>query len=31
VEMPSLSEYERQQKAIIGNHETEPVAQSVAA
>ena len=31
VEMPSLSEYERQQKAIIGNHETEPVTQSVAA
>jgi integrase len=31
VEMPSLSEYERQQKAIIGNHETELVTQSVAA
>jgi integrase len=31
VEMPSLSEYERQQKAIIGSHETEPVTQSVAA
>jgi integrase len=31
VEMPSLSEYERQQKAIIGNLNTEPVAQSVAA
>ena len=31
VEMPSLSEYERQQKAIIGNHETEPVARCVAA
>jgi integrase len=31
VEMPSLSEYERQQKAIIGNHETEPSTQSVAA
>ena len=31
VEMPSLSEYERQQKAIIGNHETEPATQSVAA
>ena len=31
VEMPSLSEYERQQKAIIGNHETESVTQSVAA
>ena len=31
VEMPSLSEYERQQKAIIGNHETRPATQSVAA
>jgi len=31
VEMPSLSEYERQQKAIIAGHETEPVTQSVAA
>jgi integrase len=31
VEMPSLSEYERQQKAIIASHETEPVTQSVAA
>jgi integrase len=31
VEMPSLSEYERQQKAIIGNHEAEPVARSVGA
>jgi integrase len=31
VEMPSLSEYERQQKAIIGCHETKPVTQSVAA
>jgi integrase len=31
VEMPSLSEYERQQKAIIGNLNTEPVTQSVAA
>jgi len=29
VEMPSLSEYERQQKAIIGNHRTEPVAQAI--
>ncbi len=31
VEMPSLSEYERQQKSIIASHETEPVTQSVAA
>ena len=31
VEMPSLSEYERQQKAIIGSHNPEPAAQSVAA
>jgi len=29
VEMPSLSEYERQQKAMIGNHSTEPSAQTV--
>jgi integrase len=31
VEMPSLSEYERQQKAIIGSRRTEPAAQSVTA
>ena len=31
VEMPSLSEYERQQKAITGSRETEPAAQSVSA
>ena len=31
VEMPSLSEYERQQKAIIGNRNTEPAASAVAA
>jgi integrase len=31
VEMPSLSEYEKQQKAIIGSHNPEPAAQSVAA
>ena len=31
VEMPALSEYERQQKAIIGNRNTEPAAQAVAA
>jgi integrase len=31
VEMPALSEYERQQQAIIGNLNTEPVTQSVAA
>ena len=31
VEMPALSEYERQQKAIIGSHNPEPAAQSVAA
>jgi integrase len=31
VEMPSLSEYERQQKAIIGNRNTEPSASAVAA
>ena len=31
VEMPSLSEYERQQKAIIGNRNTEPAAPAVAA
>lgn len=28
VEMPSLSEYERQQKAIIGNSKVEPAAQT---
>jgi hypothetical protein len=31
VEMPSLSEYERQQKAITESHEIEPVTQNVAA
>ena len=31
VEMPALSEYERQQKAIIGSHNPEPAAQNVAA
>jgi integrase len=31
VEMPSLSQYERQQKAIIGNRNTEPAAPGVAA
>ncbi len=31
VEMPALSEYEKQQKAIIGSHSTEPAAQNVAA
>ena len=31
VEMPSLSEYEKQQKAIIGSHNPEPAAQNVAA
>jgi hypothetical protein len=31
VEMPSLSDYERRQKAIIGSHETEPVTQNIAA
>jgi integrase len=31
VEMPSLSEYERQQKVIIRSHETKQVTQSVAA
>jgi integrase len=31
VEMPSLSEYERQQKAVIGNRNTEPAAPGVAA
>jgi integrase len=31
VEMPSLSEYERQQKSIIGSRGTEIVTQSVAA
>ena len=30
VEMPALSEYERQQKAIIGNRNTEPAAQAAA-
>lgn len=29
VEMPALSEYERQQKAIIGNRTSEPTAQAV--
>jgi integrase len=29
VEMPALSEYERQQKAIIGNRNTKPAAQAV--
>jgi hypothetical protein len=31
VEMPSLSEYERQQKSIIGSRGTEIVTQSVTA
>jgi hypothetical protein len=31
VEMPSLSEYERQQKTITGNRNTEPAAKAVAA
>jgi integrase len=31
VEMPALSEYEKQQKAIIGSHNPEPAAQNVAA
>ncbi|MGO9001394.1 MAG: tyrosine-type recombinase/integrase, partial [Limisphaerales bacterium] len=31
VEMPSLSEYEKQQKAIIGSHNPEPAPQNVAA
>lgn len=31
VEMPALSEYEKQQKAIICNRNTEPAAQAVAA
>ena len=31
VEMPSLSEYERQQRAITAGHETKPVTQRVAA
>jgi hypothetical protein len=31
VEMPSLSEYERQQKVIIGSHNPEPAAKAVAA
>ena len=31
VEMPSLSEYERQQKAIVGNRNPEPAAKAVAA
>jgi hypothetical protein len=31
VEMPSLSEYERQQKTIIGNRNPEPAAKAVAA
>jgi len=31
VEMPSLSEYERQQKAIIGNPSSEPTAQAANA
>jgi integrase len=31
VEMPSLSEYERQQKAIIGNRNPEPAAQAATA
>jgi integrase len=31
VEMPALSEYERQQKAIIGNQTTEPAAQTIDA
>jgi integrase len=31
VEMPSLSEYEKQQKAIVGNRNPEPAAKAVAA
>jgi integrase len=31
VEMPALSEYEKQQKAIIGNQNPNPAAQNVAA
>ena len=31
VEMPALSEYEKQQKAIIGSHNPEPAAQNVVA
>ena len=31
VEMPALSEYEKQQKAIIGNHNLAPATQSVTA
>jgi integrase len=31
VEMPALSEYEKQQKAIIGNRNPEPAVQNVAA
>ncbi len=31
VEMPALSEYERQQKAIIANRNSEPAAQAVTA
>ena len=31
VEMPALSEYEKQQKAIIGSHNPEPAAPAVAA
>jgi integrase len=31
VEMPALSEYEKQQKAIIGNRNAEPAPQNVAA
>jgi integrase len=31
VEMPSLSEYERQQKAIVGNQSSEPAAQAANA
>jgi hypothetical protein len=31
VEMPSLSEYERQQKAIITNRNPEPATPAVAA
>jgi integrase len=31
VEMPALSEYEKRQKAIIGNRNTEPAAQIVTA
>ena len=31
VEMPSLSEYEKQQKAILAAPKTEPMAQAVTA